>query len=73
MIMRYAIDKSIRQSIPDTDSTKKYLDAVGKRFTKFDKAKKGTLMKLLTITTYDGVSGGQKHIMKPNFLTNSKE
>ncbi|XP_022842981.1 uncharacterized protein LOC111366457 [Olea europaea var. sylvestris] len=57
MIMKYTIDKSIRQSISDTDNAKEYLEAVGKKFTKFDKAKEGTLMKLLTTTTYDGVSG----------------
>ncbi|KAG7960597.1 hypothetical protein I3843_10G132500 [Carya illinoinensis] len=55
---------SIRQSIVDTDSAKEYLDAVGKKFTKFDKTEKGTLMKLLTTTTYDGVSGVREHIIK---------
>ena len=41
MIMKYIIDKSIRQSITHTDSTKDFLVAVGKKFIKFDKAEKG--------------------------------
>ncbi|KAG6641745.1 hypothetical protein CIPAW_09G096200 [Carya illinoinensis] len=64
IIMKYTIDKLIRLSISDTDSTKEYLDAVGKKFIKFDKAENGTLMKLLTTTTYDEVSGVREHIMK---------
>ncbi|KAG6642075.1 hypothetical protein CIPAW_09G118100, partial [Carya illinoinensis] len=64
MIIKYTIDKSIRLSIADTDSTKEYLDVVGKKFIKFDKVEKGTLMKFLTTTTYDGVSGVREHIMK---------
>ncbi|XP_062170455.1 uncharacterized protein LOC133876187 [Alnus glutinosa] len=64
MIMKYTIDKSIRQSITCTDSVKDFLAAVGDKFTKFDKAEKGTFMKLLTTTTYDGVSGVREHIMK---------
>jgi hypothetical protein len=62
MIMKY--DKSIRQNITCTDSAKDFLVAVGNKFTKFDKAEKGTFMKLLTTTTYDGVSGVCEHIMK---------
>lgn len=31
--IKYTIDKSIRQNIPDTDSVKEYLDAIGKKFT----------------------------------------
>ncbi|XP_042950214.1 uncharacterized protein LOC122282322 [Carya illinoinensis] len=64
MIMKYTIDKSIRLSIANTDSAKEYLDAVGKKFTKFDKAENENLMKLLTTTTYDGISGVREHIMK---------
>ncbi|XP_022849914.1 uncharacterized protein LOC111372006 [Olea europaea var. sylvestris] len=64
MIMKYTIDNSIRQSTSDTGNAKEYLEAVGKKFTKFDKAEKETLMKLLITTTYDGVSGFREHIMK---------
>lgn len=45
---------------------------IGKKFTKFNKEKKGTLMKLLTTTIYDGVSGVQEHIKKLIHLTSSK-
>ncbi|KAK9267878.1 hypothetical protein L1049_010315 [Liquidambar formosana] len=62
--MKCTIDKSIRQSIVYTDDAKAFLDAVGKKFTKFNKAEKGTLMKLLTTTSYDGASGVREHIMK---------
>jgi hypothetical protein len=40
------------------------LAAVGDKFTKFDKVEKRTFMKLLTTTTYDGVSGVSEHTMK---------
>jgi hypothetical protein len=64
MIMKYTIDKSIKQSITCTDSAKDFLAAIGKKFTKFDKAEKWTFMKLLTATTtYDGVSGVREHII----------
>jgi hypothetical protein len=64
MIMKYTIDKSIRQSITCTDSAKNFLATVRNKFTKFDKAEKGTFMKLLITTTYDGVSGVREHIIK---------
>lgn len=38
IIMKYTIDKSIRQSIICTDSAKDFLAAVGDKFTKFNKA-----------------------------------
>ncbi|KAF5468169.1 hypothetical protein F2P56_012345 [Juglans regia] len=63
MIMRHTIDKSIRESIHQIDNAKNFLEAVGKKFTKFDKVEKGTLMKLLTTTTYDGISRVCEHIM----------
>jgi hypothetical protein len=47
---------------------------VGDKFTKFDKAEKGTFMKLLTTTTYDCVSGVREHIMKlTNFFNKLKQ
>jgi hypothetical protein len=64
MIMKYTIDKSIRQSITCIDSAKDFLATVGDKFTKFDKAENRTFMKLLTTTTYDGFSGVCEHIMK---------
>lgn len=63
-------NKSIRQSIAYTNSTKIYLNAVEKKFNKFDKVKKKTLMKILTTTSYDGVSEIWKHIMELIHLFN---
>ncbi|XP_042974701.1 uncharacterized protein LOC122306336 [Carya illinoinensis] len=62
--MRYTTDKSIRQSIAHIENVQDFLEAVRKKFTKFDKAEKGTYMKLLTTTTYDGLRGVQEHIVK---------
>ncbi|XP_042983204.1 uncharacterized protein LOC122312614 [Carya illinoinensis] len=72
MITRHTIDKSIRQSIHQTNNAKDFLDAVGKKFTKFDKAEKGTFMKFLATTTYDGISGVRKHIMKLTHFFNKQ-
>lgn len=55
MIMKYTIEKSIKQSIYDTDSAKKYIDAIRKKFTMFDNVENRTLMKLFTTTAYDGI------------------
>jgi len=70
MIMKYTIDKSISQSIICTDSAKDFLAAVEDKFTKFNKTEKGTFMKLLTTTTYDGVSGVCEHIIKLTYFFN---
>jgi hypothetical protein len=40
MIMKYTIDKSIKQSITCTDSAKDFLAAIRNKFTKFDKTEK---------------------------------
>jgi hypothetical protein len=47
-----------------------FFAVVGDKFTKFDKARKGTFMKLLTTTTYDSVSGVREHIMKLTHFIN---
>jgi hypothetical protein len=49
---------------------KVFFAIVWDKFTKFDKAEKGTFMKLHTTTTYDGVSGVREHIMKLSHLFN---
>ncbi|KAH7841940.1 hypothetical protein Vadar_026323 [Vaccinium darrowii] len=64
MIMKYTMDKSIEQSVPDNENAKAYLADIGKQFTKFDKAEKATYMQLLTSTKYDGFSSVREHIMK---------
>lgn len=64
MIMKYTMDKSIKQCVPDNENAKAYLADIGKQFTKFDKVEKTTYMQLLTSTKYDGFSGVHEHIMK---------
>lgn len=64
MIIMYTIDKSIKQNITGIDSAKGYLYVVEKKFTKFNKAKKEILMKLINTTTNDGISGVLQHIIK---------
>lgn len=44
MIMKFTMDKSIKQCVPDNENAKAYLTAIGTHFTKFDKAKKATYM-----------------------------
>ncbi|KAH7835419.1 hypothetical protein Vadar_026019 [Vaccinium darrowii] len=64
MIMKYTMDKSIKQCVPDNENAMAYLADIGKQFTKFDKTQKATYMQLLTSTKYDGFSGVREHIMK---------
>ncbi|KAF7123519.1 hypothetical protein RHSIM_Rhsim12G0088900 [Rhododendron simsii] len=64
MIMKFTMDKSIKQCAPNNENAKAYLTAVGTHFTKFDKAEKATYMRLLTSKDYDGSSGVREHIMK---------
>jgi len=64
MVMRYTMEKSIRQSIPDNDNAKDFMRSVGEKFKTFDKAQKGQYLSLLEKTKYDGVSGVREHMMK---------
>ncbi|XP_041009355.1 uncharacterized protein LOC121253403 [Juglans microcarpa x Juglans regia] len=74
MIVRYTIDKFIRQSIANTENANGFLEVVGKKFTKFDKVENGTYIKLLTTTTYDGLGRVREHIMKlTHFFNKLKE
>jgi len=63
-VIMYTMEKSIRQSIPESDNAKDYLKAIGEKFTRFDKAKKAEYLSLFEKTKYDGVSGVREHIMK---------
>ncbi|XP_058742509.1 uncharacterized protein LOC131615004 [Vicia villosa] len=63
-VISYTMEKSIRQSIPKSESAKDYLKFVGEKFTRFDKAKKCEYLSLFDKTKYDGVSGVREHIMK---------
>lgn len=66
MFMKYYMKKSIKQSIPNSNSfdAKEFLKAMNQNFVKFDKAKKGQYLSLIEKTKYDGVSGVREHIMK---------
>ncbi|KAJ1442517.1 gag-polypeptide of LTR copia-type [Sesbania bispinosa] len=40
MVMKYTMEKSIQQSIPENDKAKDFLKSVGEKFKTFDKAQK---------------------------------
>ncbi|XP_057985420.1 uncharacterized protein LOC131170388 [Hevea brasiliensis] len=63
MVIKYNIDKSIRQGIPDKESAKEFLQTVAEKFKKFVKAQKSHYLYLLEHSQYDGVSGVRKQIM----------
>ncbi|XP_074560510.1 uncharacterized protein LOC141816668 [Curcuma longa] len=67
MTMKFTMDKTIKDNVPETNSAKEFLESVGKKFKKFDKTEKASYLSLLTKTRYDGVSGVREHAMK---LTN---
>ena len=69
MVMKYTMEKSIRQSILETDNAVTFLKSVGEKFKRFDKAQKGQFLGLLEKTKYDGASGVREHIMSgSNFI-----
>ena len=63
-VMKYTMEKSIRQSIPETDNAKEFLKSVGEKFKTFDKAQKGQYLSLIEKAKYDGISGVREHMMK---------
>jgi len=63
MVMRYTMEKSIQQSIPDIDIAKDFMKSVGEKFKTFDKAQKGQYLSLLEKTKYNGVNGVREHMM----------
>ena len=64
MVIKYNMEKTIRQSVVDTQNVKAFLELVLEKYVKFEKAEKGHHLSLLEKTIYDGMSGNQKHIMK---------
>ena len=64
MVMKYTMDKSIKECVPKTEMAKDFLEYVKTNYTKIDKAEMTTYLKLLTTTVYDGVSGVRYHIIK---------
>ena len=55
MVMKYTMDKSIK--VPKMKRAKDFLEYVKANYTKIDKAKMATYLKLLNTTMYDGVGG----------------
>ncbi|RVW41008.1 Retrovirus-related Pol polyprotein from transposon TNT 1-94 [Vitis vinifera] len=64
MVMKYTMDKSIKECVPKTERAKDFLEYVKANYTKTDKAKMATHLKLLKTTVYDGVGGVRDHIIK---------
>lgn len=64
MVMKYTMDRSIKECVPKTERAKDFLEYVKANYTKVDKAEMATHLKLLTTTVYDGVSGVRDHIIK---------
>ncbi|KAF7823727.1 Retrovirus-related Pol polyprotein from transposon TNT 1-94 [Senna tora] len=63
-VLKYTIDKTIRQSIPEKDTVVDYLKAISEKFKKFDKSHKAYYLSLLDNTLYDGASSVREHMMK---------
>ncbi|KAF7812283.1 Retrovirus-related Pol polyprotein from transposon TNT 1-94 [Senna tora] len=63
-VLKYTIDKTIRQSIPEKDTAIDYLKAISVKFKKFDKSQKAYYLSLLDNTLYDGASGVREQMMK---------
>ncbi|XP_010662838.1 uncharacterized protein LOC104882235 [Vitis vinifera] len=64
MVMKYTMDKSIKECVPKMEMAKNFLEYVKANYTKIDKAEMTTYLKLLTTTMYDGVGGVRDHIIK---------
>ncbi|RVW35627.1 hypothetical protein CK203_106305 [Vitis vinifera] len=64
MVMKYTMDKSIKECVPKTERAKDFLEYVKTNYTKTDKTKMITHLKLLTTIVYDGVGGVRDHIIK---------
>ena len=64
MVMKYSMDKCIKECVPKTERVKDFLKYVKANYTKTDKAEMTTHLKLLTTTVYDGVGGIKDHIIK---------
>ncbi|KAF7808414.1 Retrovirus-related Pol polyprotein from transposon TNT 1-94 [Senna tora] len=63
-VLKYTVDKTIRQSVPEKDTVVEYLKAIGEKFKKFDKSQKAYYISLLDNARYDRVSGVREHMMK---------
>ena len=63
MVMKYTMDKSIKECVPKTEMAKDFLEYVKANYVKIDKAEMETYLKLFITTMYDGVSGVRDHII----------
>lgn len=64
MVMKYTMENSIRQSIPETNDAKEFLKSVGEKFKTSDEAQKCQYLSLFVNTKYDGDIHIREHIMK---------
>ncbi|WKA03945.1 hypothetical protein VitviT2T_022019 [Vitis vinifera] len=64
MVMKYTMNKSIKECVPKMERAKDFLEYVKVKYTKIDKTEMTNYLKLLTTTMYDGVSGVRDHIIK---------
>ncbi|XP_034694107.1 uncharacterized protein LOC117920609 [Vitis riparia] len=64
MVMKYTMDKSIKECVPKTERTKDFLEYVKVNYTKIDKVEMTTYLKLLTTTMYEEVGRVRDHIIK---------
>ncbi|KAJ9675422.1 hypothetical protein PVL29_024372 [Vitis rotundifolia] len=64
MVIKYTMDKSIKECVPKIERAKDFLEYVKANYTKTDKSEMATYLKLLTSTVYDGVGGVRDHIIK---------
>ncbi|KAF7814744.1 Retrovirus-related Pol polyprotein from transposon TNT 1-94 [Senna tora] len=46
-VLKYIVDKTIRQSVPEKDTVVEYLKAISEKFKKFDKSQKACYISLL--------------------------
>ncbi|KAF7808405.1 Retrovirus-related Pol polyprotein from transposon TNT 1-94 [Senna tora] len=63
-VLKYTVDKTIRQSVLEKDTIVEYVKAISEKFKKFDKSKKAYYISLLNNVWYDGVSRVREHMMK---------
>ena len=64
MVMKYTMDKSIKECVSKMEMAKDFMEYVKANYTKIDKVEMTTYLKFLTTTMYDGVGGVRDHIIK---------
>ena len=64
MLIRYHMDESIRDSIPQTEIAKDFLDAIKEKYKKFSKNEKNECLTLFHRTNYADSGDIRSHINK---------